>query len=262
MFELISSVSYFNLNSFILKVTIKEHELIAQEAARSVEGYISEAIEAKGTANIILATGNSQLLFLKALRERSVSWEKVIIFHLDEYLGLDENHPSSFRHYLKENIIKHISPKEFYPINTEGKSLDKAIEYYTQLLVYHPVDIACIGIGENGHLAFNDPGVANFNDQKSVKVVSLDKHCRKQQYDEGWFDSIEAVPKKALTLTIPTIMSAQHISCFVPDERKANAVRNTLEGDIVEACPASVLRNHPSVNLYLDPPSAKLLKYQ
>ena len=163
---------------------------------------------------------------------------------------------------LKENIIKHISPKEFYPINTEGKSLGKAIEYYTQLLVYQPVDIACIGIGENGHLAFNDPGVADFNDQKSVKVVSLDQHCRKQQYDEGWFDSIEAVPKKALTLTIPTIMSAQHISCFVPDERKANAVRNTLEGDIVETCPASVLRNHPSVNLYLDPPSAKLLKYQ
>ena len=186
----------------------------------------------------------------------------MIIFHLDEYIGLDENHPSSFRRYLKENIIKHISPKEFYPINTEGKSLEKAMEYYTQLLVHHPVDIACIGIGENGHLAFNDPGVADFNDQKSVKVVALDEHCRKQQYDEGWFESIDVVPKKALTLTIPTIMSAQHISCFVPEGRKANAVKNALEGDIVEACPASVLRNHPSVNLYLDPPSAKLLKHQ
>ena len=245
-----------------MKVTIKEHELIAKEAALSAEGYISKAIEAKGTAHIILATGNSQLLFLKALREISVSWEKVIIFHLDEYIGLDENHPSSFRHYLKENIIKHISPKEFYPINTEGKSLEKAIEHYTQLLVDHPVDIAFIGIGENGHLAFNDPGVADFNDQKYVKVVALDEHCRKQQYDEGWFESIEVVPKKALTLTIPTIMSAQHISCFVPEERKANAVKNTIDGDIVETCPASILRKHPSVNLYLDPPSAKLLKHQ
>ncbi len=177
-------------------------------------------------------------------------------FHLDECIGLEENHPASFRHYLKQNIIKHIRPKEFYPVNTEGKSLDEVIENYAQLLKKHPIDIACIEIGENGHLAFNDPGVANFRDQKSVKMVALDQDCRRKQFDEGWFESIDIVPKTALTLTILTIMSAQHISCFVPEERKANEVKNALEGAIDESCPASILREHPSVNLYLDPPSA------
>lgn len=245
-----------------MKITIKEHGLVAQEAAQSIERHIAKAIESKGMAHIILGTGSSQLLFLKALREKPIPWEKVIIFHLDEYIGLEENHPASFRHYLKENIIKYIRPKEFYPINTEGKSLDETIGDYAQLLEIHPIDIACIGIGENGHLAFNDPGVANFRDQKSVKMVELDEHCRRQQFDEGWFESIDVVPKTALTLTIPTIMSAQHISCFVPEERKAHAVKKALEGAIDESCPASILREHPSVNLYLDPPSAKLLKHQ
>lgn len=245
-----------------MNISIAQHESIALEAAKSVEKKIASAIESKGIAHIVIATGSSQLLFLKALRERPISWEKVIIFHLDEYIGLEESHPASFRYYLRENIIKHIRPKEFYPINTEGENLDDFIESYAQLLEKHPIDIACIGIGENGHLAFNDPGVADFRDQKSVKRVALDEHCRRQQLDEGWFESIDFVPKTALTLTIPTIMSAQHISCFVPEERKANAVKNALEGAIVESCPASILREHPSVNLYLDPPSAMLLKQE
>ena len=244
-----------------MKISIGRHKSVALEAAKSVEIKIADEIKSKGIVNLVLATGSSQLLFLKALRKRPISWEKVIIFHLDEYIGLEENHPASFRHYLKENIIKHIRPKEFYPINTEGKSLEDIIENYAQLLKKYPIDIACIGIGENGHLAFNDPGVADFRDQKSVKMVTLDEHCRRQQLDEGWFESIDIVPKTALTLTIPTIMSAQHISCFVPEERKANAVKNALEGAIDESCPASILREHPSVNLYLDPPSAKLLKH-
>lgn len=244
-----------------MKISTGRHKSVALEAAKSVEIKIADEIKSKGIVNLVLATGSSQLLFLKALRKRPISWEKVIIFHLDEYIGLEENHPASFRHYLKENIIKHIHPKEFYPINTEGKSLEDIIENYAQLLKKHPIDIACIGIGENGHLAFNDPGVADFRDQKSVKMVTLDEHCRRQQLDEGWFESIDIVPKTALTLTIPTIMSAQHISCFVPEERKANAVKNALEGAIDESCPATILREHPSVNLYLDPPSAKLLKH-
>jgi len=245
-----------------LKINIKEHESLAEQAAQSIEKRIARAINAKGIAHIILATGSSQLLFLKALREKSISWDKVIVFHLDEYIGLKENHPASFRRYLKENIIRHINPKKFYPINADYKSLEEVIENYSKLLEKHPIDLACIGIGENGHLAFNDPGVADFNDNKLIKIVALDQECRRQQFDEGWFESIETVPKTALTLTIPTIMSAQHICCFVPEERKANAVKNALEGAIVESCPASILRKHSSVDLYLDPPSAKLLKNQ
>ena len=233
---------------------------MAIKAASAVELKIANAISKNGIAHIILATGSSQLLFLKALRDRQIEWKKVIIFHLDEYIGLEESHPASFRYYLRENIIQHITPQAFYPINTDSENLDEVIENYTQLLEKYPTDIACIGIGENGHLAFNDPGVADFSDQKSVKIVALDEHCRKQQYDEGWFESIDFVPKTALTLTIPTIMSAQHISCFVPEERKANAVKNALQGAIIESCPASILREHPSVELYLDPPSAMLLE--
>lgn len=242
-----------------MKVYIDPHELLAIKAASAVELKIANAISKNGIAHIILATGSSQLLFLKALRDRQIEWEKVIIFHLDEYIGLEESHPASFRYYLRENIIQHITPQAFYPINTDSENLDEVIENYTQLLEKHPTDIACIGIGENGHLAFNDPGVADFSDQKSVKIVALDEHCRRQQYDEGWFERIDFVPKTALTLTIPTIMSAQHICCFVPEERKANAVKNALQGAIIESCPASILREHPSVELYLDPPSAMLL---
>ena len=243
-----------------MKVYIDPHESLAIKAASAVELKIANAISKNGIAHIILATGSSQLLFLKALRDRQIEWKKVIVFHLDEYIGLEESHPASFRYYLRENIIQHISPKAFYPINTDSENLDEVIENYTQLLEKYPTDIACIGIGENGHLAFNDPGVADFSDQKSVKIVTLDEHCRRQQYDEGWFESIDFVPKTAITLTIPTIMSAQHISCFVPEERKANAVKNALEGAIAESCPASILREHPSVNLYLDPPSARLIE--
>ena len=163
---------------------------------------------------------------------------------------------TSFRYYLRENIIQHITPKAL-SINTDSENLDEVIENYTQLLEKYPTDIACIGIGENGHLAFNDPGVADFSDQKSVKIVALDEDCRKQQYDEGWFESIDFVPKTAL-LTIPTIMSAQHISCFVPEERKANAVKNAPRERLL----SHVLHRlrHPSVELYLDPPSAMLLE--
>ncbi len=243
-----------------MKVYIDPHESLAIKAASAVELKIANAISKNGIAHIILATGSSQLLFLKALRDRQIEWKKVIIFHLDEYIGLEESHPASFRYYLRENIIQHITPQAFYPINTNSGNLDEVIENYTQLLEEYPTDIACIGIGENGHLAFNDPGVADFSDQKSVKIVALDENCRRQQYDEGWFESIDFVPKTALTLTIPTIMSAEHISCFVPEERKANAVKNALQGAIIESCPASILRKHPSVELYLDPPSAMLLE--
>ena len=242
-----------------MKLTVKDHEKLAQAAANDVDKRLEKAISGRGMAHLILATGNSQLKFLASLRKTKIQWNKVIVFHLDEYLGLDQKHPASFRNYLRSNIIDAVKPHRFYPLDADREDLDQMIKEYDGLLRKYPVDVACIGIGENGHLAFNDPGVADFNDKKLIKEVLLDRDCRLQQLNEGWFENMDAVPKKAITLTIPAIMNAKHINCFVPDDRKAKAVKNALEGDIVASCPASVLRKHPSVNLFLDPPAASLL---
>ena len=242
-----------------MKLTIQDHEKLAQAAANDVEKRLEKAISGQGMAHLILATGNSQLKFLASLRKTKIEWDKVIVFHLDEYLGLDQKHPASFRNYLRSNIIDAVKPNRFYPLDADREDLDQMIKEYDGLLRKYPVDVACIGIGENGHLAFNDPGVADFNDKKLIKEVLLDKDCRLQQLNEGWFEDMDAVPKKAITLTIPAIMNAKHINCFVPDNRKAKAVKNALEGDIVASCPASVLRKHPSANLFLDPPAASML---
>lgn len=242
-----------------MKIIIKENQALALEASKDVEDRISKSIAEKGTACLVLGTGNSQLKFLDSLRERAIDWRKVIIFHLDEYIGISDDHPAGFVRYLREKIIQHIQPLQFHPIISNENEVEETLNNYTQLLKEHPIDVACVGIGENGHLAFNDPGVADFKDQQSIKVVELDHECRMQQLNEGWFDRLGAVPKTAITLTIPTIMNAKHISCFVPDQRKAIAVKNALEGEINSSCPASILRKHPSVHLYLDPPSATLL---
>lgn len=242
-----------------MKLTVQDHEKLAQAAANDVEKRLEKAISGRGMAHLILATGNSQLKFLASLRKTKIQWNKVIVFHLDEYLGLDQKHPASFRNYLRSNIIDAVKPHRFYPLDADREDLDQMIKEYDGLLRKYPVDVACIGIGENGHLAFNDPGVADFNDKKLIKEVLLDRDCRLQQLNEGWFEDMDAVPKKAITLTIPAIMNAKHINCFVPDNRKAKAVKNALEGDIVASCPASVLRKHSSVNLFLDPPAASLL---
>ena len=242
-----------------MKLTVQDHEKLAQAAANDVEKRLEKAISGRGMAHLILATGNSQLKFLASLRKTKIQWNKVIVFHLDEYLGLDQKHPASFRNYLRSNIIDAVKPHRFYPLDADREDLDQMIKEYDGLLRKYPVDVACIGIGENGHLAFNDPGVADFNDKKLIKEVLLDRDCRLQQLNEGWFENMDAVPKKAITLTIPAIMNAKHINCFVPDDRKAKAVKNALEGDIVASCPASVLRKHSSVNLFLDPPAASLL---
>lgn len=242
-----------------MKLTVQDHEKLAQAAANNVEKRLEKAISGRDMAHLILATGNSQLKFLASLRKTKIQWNKVIVFHLDEYLGLDQKHPASFRNYLRSNIIDAVKPHRFYPLDADREDLDQMIKEYDGLLRKYPVDVACIGIGENGHLAFNDPGVADFNDKKLIKEVLLDRDCRLQQLNEGWFEDMDAVPKKAITLTIPAIMNAKHINCFVPDNRKAKAVKNALEGDIVASCPASVLRKHSSVNLFLDPPAASLL---
>jgi len=225
-------------------------------AADLVEERLAAAIAGRGGANLILATGASQFSFLEALGERPVAWRKVRVFHLDEYKGLGADHPASFRRYLRERILDAVEPGEVHLIEGDAPDLGKTIAAYEALLRAHPIDVACIGIGENGHIAFNDPPVADFEDPLWVKEVELDDACRAQQVHEGWFPSFDETPRSAVTLTVPAIMSSQVISCVVPGERKVDAVRNTLMRDVSTVCPASVLRRHANATLFLDRASA------
>ncbi|SHJ96336.1 glucosamine-6-phosphate deaminase [Pseudozobellia thermophila] len=232
---------------------------MGKAAADFVERTLKEAIAQKGGANLILATGSSQFTFLESLKERDIDWKKITVFHLDEYKGISNQHPASFRKYLKERILDEVAPKKTYYLNGDAEDLEQEMLYYTNELKKHPIDLACIGIGENGHIAFNDPPVADFNDPKWVKLVTLDEACKKQQTGEGWFPTLDDVPDQALTLTITAILNCDTISCVVPDERKAEAVRNTLYHEISTDCPATILRTHPKTKIFLDNGSASKL---
>jgi glucosamine-6-phosphate deaminase len=196
---------------------------------------------------------------LEHLQKLKIDWKKITVFHLDEYLGMSINHPASFRKYLKERILDKVIAKKVYYLEGDSSDIETTVANYEALLQNHPIDVACIGIGENGHIAFNDPHVADFNDPKLVKVVELDDACRKQQLGEGWFPTFEDVPTHALSLTITAILRCKHISCVVPDERKAEAVFNTINAEISTACPATILRTHANTILYLDKNSASKL---
>lgn len=240
-----------------LKVVVyEEAKVMGEAAARFVQQKLKEAIQEKDEANMILATGASQFSFLEALQEKEIDWQKITVFHLDEYKGISDQHPASFRKYLKERILNAVSPKKVYFLAGDSDDVEKVMEDYSAKLRKYPIDIACIGIGENGHIAFNDPPIADFEDPKLVKVAVLDDACRRQQLGEGWFPTFEDVPKEALTLTIPAIMGCKAISCVVPDERKAEAVYNTLHNEIATACPATILRKHSESKLFLDKKSA------
>lgn len=229
---------------------------VGQAAAQFVTQKLQAAIDTKGTANLILATGASQFTFLAAFAEEPVDWKKITVFHLDEYKDLSDQHPASFRKYLKERILDQVQPAQVHFLAGDAPDIDAETRRYEALLQTHPVDVACIGIGENGHIAFNDPPVADFNDPRLVKVVDLDEACRQQQTGEGWFATLDDVPKQALSLTIPAIMNCQTISCVVPDQRKADAVHETLNAPITTVCPATILRQHPDTTLFLDRHSA------
>ena len=249
----------FQIEKLSVKIYGQTKEMGAT-AADYVTRKLKDAIEKKGRANLILATGASQFSFLEALQTKEIDWGKITVFHLDEYKGISESHPASFRKYLKERILNKVAPKKIYFLNGDAANLQLEIKNYEEALKAHPIDIACIGIGENGHIAFNDPAVADFKDPKLVKVVELDEACRNQQLGEGWFPTFADVPKEAVTLTITAIMNCKAISCVVPDERKAQAVYNSLYGDISTSCPASILRTHPETVLFLDKASASLIK--
>lgn len=248
----------FKSDSLQIKI-FENSDALGKAASMAVAQQLNDVIGKKGHANLILATGASQFSFLEHLQNETIDWKKITVFHLDEYLGIPESHPASFRKYLKERILQKVQPGQVHYLAGDAADVNAEASRYETLLKDHPIDLACIGIGENGHIAFNDPPVADFNDPRLVKTVALDQACRMQQLGEGWFPSLDKVPTHALSLTIPAIMSCASISCVVPDERKAKAVYETIRGEISTACPASILRRHPDAVLYLDPYSAKLL---
>jgi glucosamine-6-phosphate deaminase len=229
-------------------------------AADKAAEVLKRAITAKGGACFIAATGASQFEFLKALTgETSIDWKRTTMFHLDEYIGLSEDHPASFRFYLQERLIGLVKPGEVHLIQGDAEDPYAECRRLRELFSGKRVDVAFVGIGENGHLAFNDPP-ADFETEEPYIVVELDEACRKQQLGEGWFTSLEDVPRQAISISIQQIMKSQAIICTVPDKRKAKAVRQCLEGEIATYHPASILRKHSRVFMYLDKDSASLLE--
>lgn len=230
-------------------------------AAKHTAAVIREALSRYDTINVAFAAAPSQNEFLSSLVSQSdVNWRRIRAFHLDEYLNLPTGAPQRFSGYLDRHIFRLVPFKEVYYIDPgNGAPPAEICERYSELLRRYPLHIACIGIGENGHIAFNDPPAANFEDPDLVKVVKLDETCRMQQVHDGCFSSINEVPTHAITMTIPAIMAAKHIVCVVPGERKREAVFKTLEGPVDTSCPASVLRRHPAVTFFFDRASAALI---
>ena len=249
----------FRVDSLGVQIYNSEAEL-ALSTATIVQQYLQQILKTQQTATVLFATGNSQLKFLDALvKLNNIDWSRVICFHLDEYLGISANHPSSFRYYLRERIEKPISPQKFHYI--EGDTLQplQECDRYSKLLTAQQIDLCMLGIGANGHLAFNEPNVADFNDAYKVKLVKLDSINHQQQVNQGHFPNIESVPKYAFTLTIPTICAAKKIICLAPGKGKAKVVKQLLEGKITEELPASILRKQPQANLFLDAEAAEQL---
>jgi len=229
-------------------------------AAERTAAIIAEAVKARGRARIIVATGNSQLAFIEALMGRAdVAWDRVEAFHMDEYVGIVASHPSSFRHWLKHKVEARQNLAQLHYIAGDSADLDAEIRRYSALLNAGPIDAAFVGFGENGHIAFNDPPVANFSDPLAMKVVSLDEACRRQQVGEGHFKDMDSVPKQAVTVTCSGLLRAQTWICCVPESRKAPAVQKALLGPISTTCPASIVRQHPRAFVFLDRDSAALL---
>jgi glucosamine-6-phosphate deaminase len=244
-----------------MKLEIYQDKKAAGEAAaRSAAEVLKQLDHAQQEIGVIFATGASQLEMLHALTSMpGLPWKKVHGFHLDEYVGIAENHPASFRRYLRENLTVRVLMAEFLEIDGSASDPDRVRRDYVQKLREANPHLCLLGIGENGHLAFNDPPEANFHDPDAMKVVTLDAACRQQQLAEGWFERFEDVPKRALTLTIPTLLKVPKLIVSVPGRRKAQSVRRTLEEPISTACPATILRTHPDVTLYLDSESASEL---
>ena len=233
---------------------------LGRAAADDAATLIRASVETRGVANVMFATGNSQLAFVDALTTETprVPWSAVAVFHMDEYVGVGPDHPAGFQRWIRERIVARVRPSAAHYFDGLADP-EKECERYARLLRENPLDLCCLGIGENGHLAFNDPPVADFDDPLDVKVVELDEASRHQQVNEGHFATIGDVPRLAMTVTIPALLWARRVLAIVPEARKAAPVRAALEGPISTACPASVLRTRANVTLHLDTGSASLL---
>jgi len=232
---------------------------MAEAAAAEAAGIIRQAIAERPQAYLIAATGASQFEFLNALvQQPNIDWKRTTFFHLDEYVGLPENHRASFRRYLRERIVDRVQPRAFHFINGDAHDPAAECRRVGELISRQTIDAAFVGIGENGHLAFNDPP-ADFETEEPYLVVTLDEACRKQQLGEGWFTNLSEVPRQAISMSVRQILQAREIICCVSDARKARAVVSCLEGQISPLAPASILRTHPNTTVYLDKSAAALL---
>jgi len=236
------------------------NEALGAAAADDLAEILRSTIDERGEASIILATGNSQLSFMKALRaKQGITWDKVTVFHMDEYLGMSDQHPASFRRYIREQLTDVVHPRMFHAIEGDAEDVKAELAHYVSLLEEHKPVACVLGIGENGHLAFNDPP-ADFDTDKMIHVITLGERARLQQVGEGHFATLDEVPKQAITLTVPALLRPPHVLAVVPETRKAPAVKAALEGPVTPDCPASILHTMPHVKLYLDRDSASLLQ--
>jgi glucosamine-6-phosphate deaminase len=232
---------------------------LGRAAAQQAAASITEAAAARGRARVIAATGASQFEFLEALvATPGLDWPRVEIFHLDEYVGMPETHPASFRRYLKQRLVSRVKPMAFHALEGDAADLAAVCREASDRIREAPVDVAFVGIGENGHLAFNDPP-ADFETEEPYLVVDLDEACRRQQLGEGWFPTLDDVPRQAISMSIRQILKAREILCVVPDARKAQAVRDCLSGPVSPLHPASALQQHEKTTVFLDRDSAALL---
>ncbi|HHY25021.1 MAG TPA: glucosamine-6-phosphate deaminase [Clostridiaceae bacterium] len=233
-------------------------QAMGENAAKEAASKIKELLAQKPEINMIFAAAPSQNEFLDSLiGDKGIEWDRINAFHMDEYIGISKDAPQAFGNFLKDKIFGKVNFKSVNYIDVSAKDAEKECERYSKLLKKYPADIICLGIGENGHIAFNDPPVADFNDKKLVKVVELDEKCRQQQVNDGCFKTLDDVPKYALTLTIPALIAGKYLFCIVPGSTKTEAVTNTINGEISEACPASILRTHKNAILYVDKDSGK-----
>ena len=236
----------------------KDPRALGQKAGELGAQLLKKVISDKGVANIILATGTSQFETMNTLiADKEIDWSKVVMFHLDEYIGLPITHKASFRKYLKERFLNHVPElKAYYLIDGEKDPQEECLRL-SDLIKKHPIDVGFVGIGENGHLAFNDPP-ADFETTQPYLVVNLDNACRAQQMGEGWFPTLDDVPAQAISMSVQQIMATDVIICSVPDKRKAEAVVNSLTGEVTPEVPASILQEHDRCYMYLDKESASL----
>ncbi len=241
----------------VISISNNKQELGRRAAAQGAS-FIRQALAHHGEATIIVATGASQFEMLDHLVKEEIDWSRVTAFHLDEYIGLPFTHPASFRRYLKERFVDKVPLKQFHYVNGEADDPVEECRRLGELIRDRRVDVAFIGIGENGHIAFNDPP-ADFETSEPYLVVELDEACRRQQLGEGWFSSLEEVPHKAISMSVRQILKSEKIICSVPDRRKAVAVKNSVEGPVTPEVPASILQTHPATWLFLDKASASLL---